>query len=187
MPQLRASFARHRMPTILAAGVFSLSSTVLAAPPDFIEVEAGRGQKVNVLGVAAGGNTAWQGHAIGLEWNLKWQARLQHWQADSELGGQKSLNLVGFTPVLRATRGPERDAHFFVDVGAGVNLLSAHQIGNRQLSTNFQFGEYLGVGYVFGAQQRYELALRAQHVSNAGIEKPNQGLSYASVDLRYRF
>jgi len=187
MPQHRVSLVRFHAPAIFAAGLFLLPGAVPAAPPDFMEVEAGRGQKVNVAGVAVGGNTAWQAHAVGLEWNLKWQARLQHWRADSELGGQKSLNLVGFTPVLRATRGPERDARFFVDVGVGVNLLSAHQIGNRQLSTNFQFGEYLGVGYVFGAQRRYELALRAQHVSNAGIDKPNQGLSYASIDLRYRF
>lgn len=175
-------------------GAFACLFAALGAAPsagaaglDAMEAEFGRGQHVNVYGVGVGGSTDWKGSTGSIEWGLKWQARLQHWQADSEVGGKKSLNLVGFTPILRATHGPERQARFFLDLGIGINLLSAHQIGNRELSTNLQFGEIIGAGFAFGPEHRYELGVRAQHVSNAGIKKPNAGLSYLSVDLRYRF
>jgi hypothetical protein len=56
-----------------------------------------------------------------------------------------------------------------------VNLLSRTQIGEHQLSTAFQFGEFAGVGIAFGDKRQFDLGVRYQHVSNADIKSPTTG------------
>ncbi len=44
-------------------------------------------------------------------------------------------------------------------------------------------GDHVGVGYAFGAARNDEIALRAEHFSNAGIKHPNPGQNF--LELRY--
>ena len=52
-----------------------------------------------------------------------------------------------------ASRGP------YVEAGIGLHLLSHSSIGDKRLSTAFQFGDHLGVGYRFGAKRRIRSGL----------------------------
>ena len=75
----------------------------------------------------------------------------------------------------------------YIEGSVGFNLLSRTRIDDRELSTAFQFGEYVGVGLAFGDKRQYDVGVRYQHVSNADIKKPNDGLTFGSVVFQYRF
>ncbi|MDB5803011.1 MAG: acyloxyacyl hydrolase [Betaproteobacteria bacterium] len=166
---------------MLFTGFAALPAQAQTAPRAFVEAEAGRGNGVNVFGIAGGLASGWNARTGPVAWGLNWQGHVQYWRAQHG-GGQRDLTLVGGMPILRGGVGP-----FFVDVGIGADLLSRTQIGTRNLSTAFQFNELIGAGAAFGERHQYEVAARVQHVSNAGIKEPNPGVTFATLDLRYRF
>jgi lipid A 3-O-deacylase len=55
----------------------------------------------------------------------------------------------------------------------------------RAFSTAFQFGDHIGVGYVFS--NGWEAGLKIQHFSNGAIKKPNPGANVATVKVGYHF
>ena len=93
-----------------------------------------------------------------------WDAALAYW--DSDIETNSSLNDLSLTPILRLQRDAElsRSITPFSEIGVGGHLLSEKEIGDRDLSTNFQFGSHLGVGLGFGDKGRYELMYRYQHI-----------------------
>lgn len=167
--------------------MFALCAAPLAqaqaqTPPKyFVEAEAGRGNGVIAYSLAAGMASDWKPSLGPIDFSLTWQGHVMYWKAE-HAGGQHDLTMVGGMPVFRT-----QVWRLFLDLGIGADILSRTQIGTRHLSTAFQFHELVAVGAAFGAQKQYELALRAQHVSNAGIKEPNPGVTFATVDLRYRF
>jgi LAO/AO transport system kinase len=42
-------------------------------------------------------------------------------------------------------------------------------------------------GAVLGDRRQFDIGVRYQHISNADIKQPNDGLSYASIVFQYRF
>ena len=100
-------------------------------------------------------------------------------------GRNKSLIEIGLTPVFRFQRngleGP------YAELGLGAHLQSETTIGDKSMSTAFQFGSHLGVGYRFGVKRAFDLSYRYQHLSNAGIHKPNDGINFNQVRLQYHF
>ena len=59
--------------------------------------------------------------------------------------------------------------------------------GSREFSTNFNFGDHVGVGRRFGDHGEHELSLRVQHFSNAGIKDPNPGQNFLQVRYAHWF
>jgi lipid A 3-O-deacylase len=116
-----------------------------------------------------------------------WDAALAYWDADTQ--SNRSLYDLSLTPILRLQRDASlsRSITPFSEIGVGGHLLSDKEIGDRDLSTNFQFGSHLGVGLGFGDKGRYELMYRYQHLSNADIEDPNQGINLHLVSFGYVF
>src|SRR5437762_2379563 len=57
----------------------------------------------------------------------------------------------------------------------------------RAFSTNFQYGDHIGVGARFGERYRYDLSLRLQHLSNGGLAHPNPGINFLQMRLAYHF
>ena len=53
---------------------------------------------------------------------------------------------------------------------------------NVSFSTRFQFGDHLGVGVRRG---QYDIGLRLQHLSNAGLRNPNPGVNFLQLHLAY--
>ena len=89
---------------------------------------------------------------------------------------------VSVTPLLHwSPRGGAWQA-LFVEAGIGLHLLSHTQINQRRFSTAFQFGERLVVGVNLGGP--IEIGGYLQHVSNADIKQPNDGITQWGVMLR---
>jgi lipid A 3-O-deacylase len=62
-------------------------------------------------------------------------------------------------------------------------MSSIYRRGQTKFSTSFNFGDHLGIGFSFGPGRKNEIAMRAQHFSNAGIKEPNPGKNF--LELRY--
>jgi lipid A 3-O-deacylase len=74
--------------------------------------------------------------------------------------------------------------HWFSEIGVGANyIVPLYRTGHKLFSTEFNFGDHIGVGYQFGGRRQHALMVRLQHFSNAGIEHPNPGENF--VQLRY--
>jgi hypothetical protein len=65
--------------------------------------------------------------------------------------------------------------------------MSETTIGDKRMSTKVQFGDHLGAGYRFGVKGAWDLSYRFQHLSNAGIKKPNDGINFNQIRLQYHF
>jgi len=162
------------MKKILAAAVFSLSATAAHAL-DSVSVERGNGTRGIDLSWRVGAQ--WKQHLRWLpaeRWSFYWDASLGEWQSESG-----SVSDVGITPTFRY--GDERG--LYLDGGIGVHWLSDTKIGPLvELSTRFQFGDHLGVGWRF---KHYDLSMRLQHLSNAGIHNPNPGVNFLQLRIQY--
>jgi lipid A 3-O-deacylase len=154
---------------------------------DGIVLEAGSGEGVRMarLGVRFDWTQRW---LQGRDWHLggSWDAALGQWHHRNARPGQNDdITEVSLTPVFRlqanALRGP------YVEAGLGAHLLSRSQIGDKRLSTSFHFGSHAGVGYRFGERGQFDVGYRFQHLSNAGIKKPNPGINFNQIRFVYRF
>jgi hypothetical protein len=142
------------------------------------------------LGVTAG----WQ-HPQPLWQGSAWQLQLRH---EVELASWRlktvpKLIELGYSPVFRLQRTTGAvPSGFYVEGAIGVRLLSHTRIdAEHAMSTAFQFSDMIGVGYQWGdatsSGGQHTVGLRVQHLSNAGIKKPNPGINFTSAFYRYSF
>lgn len=96
--------------------------------------------------------------------------------------GHGSLWHVGLTPFARWWF-TDRSG---IEVGIGANLFSGTRIGDKTISTAFQFGDSIGVFHRF-ANTPWTLGLRLTHYSNADIKEPNPGQDYIQLRASYDF
>lgn len=175
-------------PSWLRAGV--LLAGLASAPAlaiDGFAVEAGRGEGVDRGRIAVQWDWSRQWFK-GSDWHLGgyWDLSLGQWHDGSVAPGQNdNITDIGFTPVFRIQSnslvGP------YVEAGIGVHLFSRSQIADKRMSTLFQFGDHIGLGYRFGAKSAFDLGYRFQHHSNASIKRPNPGINFHQVRLQYHF
>jgi lipid A 3-O-deacylase len=171
--------------SVAIAGLSVFCNTVSAA--DGVAVTGGTGDDTDRIEVAWFRETSLPGWRLG-SWIVKTsvEADLAYWHSRSDQTGHQSLFEVGVTPVFRFA--PASDAYrFFVEAGIGAHFLSHTSISGRQFSTSFQFGDLIGAGWRFGGRRQYEISLRVEHFSNAGIAHPNQGIEFAMLRLARRF
>ena len=189
---------QHKAIKIVAGAAFAALALTLAGarpaaaqtyqPGDWT-LSGGAASKASVkkYGVIAGWTRIpplWQGDS--------WRLRLRH---EVELAGwdvPKASDLIefGYSPVLRLERPLSGDSGsvFFFEGSIGVRLLSHTRVSaTRTLSTAFQFSDVLGVGMQWGRDGRSTLGLRYQHLSNAGIKKPNPGMDFVQLYYTHRF
>ena len=116
-----------------------------------------------------------------------WDAELAYLESDR--GDHNELVDVSLTPVLRVQRDASLSSGVtpFAEAGIGAHLLSDTRLGVRVFSTAFQFGSHIGLGLGFGERGQYELSYRYQHLSNADIKQPNDGLDLHLLRLGYNF
>lgn len=148
----------------------------------------------------AGGNKTKMAR-IGAQWNWgrqwwqsngsyiggHWDVSLAQWRGNQYRnvpGATQSITDIGVTPVLRFQRDDKTG--FYGEAGIGMHFLSdLYNNNGRQLSTHFQLGNHLGIGYVF--KNNVDVGLRFQHYSNAGIKNPNSGVNFTIVRAGYQF
>jgi hypothetical protein len=169
--------------TVLLFGVAPASHAV-----DSIAFEAGTGDKIRMARVGVQWKWAQQwwrsnGTHIGGYWDLN----LGRWQGDryqNVPGRKQNITTIGLTPVFRFQNDTLKG--FYLEGGIGANYLSElYDNNDDKLSTRFQFGDHLGIGYVFS--NNLDLGLKVQHYSNGGIKKPNSGVDFAVISVRYAF
>lgn len=124
----------------------------------------------------------WQSTLWGAPLRGHWDLHLSQWASDHP-GGRQHTTVLGITPTLRLWPGG-LGAAWFVEGGIGAVLANRrYSTPSKTFSTRFNFASHLGVGVRLGAQQQHEWLLRVQHVSNAGLKKPNPGENF--LQLRY--
>jgi lipid A 3-O-deacylase len=172
----------------LSAGVLLAA---LASPPalaiDGFAVEGGHGENVDMGRISAqkDWNVQW---LKGSDWHVGgyWDLSLGQWHDGSVAPGQnENITEIGLTPVFRIQ--PNSLVGLYGEAAIGFHLLSHTQIGDKRLSTAFQFGDHVGFGYRFGARQAFDLGYRFQHLSNGSIKKPNPGINFHQIRLQYHF
>ena len=173
----------------LAAALFAAGTGLAgatAAAVDGVAAEAGQGDGTDMgrLAVQWDWTQRW---LQGSNWHLGgyWDLGLGYWRRDAAPRQNGSIADLGLTPVFRLQRNDLQGP--YVEAAIGFHYLSRTQIGDKRLSTRFQFGDHLGVGYRFGARQAWDVGYRYQHLSNAGIKRPNNGINFHQVRLQYHF
>jgi len=103
-----------------------------------------------------------------------------YWSAD---GSRDPSHMWQFsaTPMFRWWTG-ER---FYIEAGVGANLFSSTRFADKDISTAFQFGDHIGLGFLMTPSSR--LGLRYSHFSNASIKRPNPGLNILQLNYTYQF
>jgi hypothetical protein len=161
--------------TKLAVGILFLLQAMCARALDSVSAELGQGSHgVDLWRVGAQWkqNVAW---LAARNWQLSWELSLGSWHGDTG-----TVHDFGVTPVLRHSLSA-RGAYF--DAGIGGHMISdSHISSDLRISTRFQFGDHLGIGY---RHERYDIGLRFQHLSNAGLRNPNPGINFLVVRVQY--
>lgn len=171
----------------LGALLTFVSATAPAAePPPTLHLDAGEGNGIRRIAAAI----SWPGwtdmdcdHACRAE--VWWTARVSRWWQPRYRGAHQDLWDVSAMPALRiGTHGT--GPRFFLEIGAGVHYLSDQNVGrSRGFGTSFQFGETLSAGFEFGARYEQALAARLEHISNGGLEDPNNGITFFLLEYRH--
>jgi len=113
----------------------------------------------------------------------RFAANVAYWKGHDEF--PSSLWNVGGHALLRRAFFKDAAVSPFIEFGTGVQLISQTTINtNRFLGGAFQFGSRVGAGVAFGAPRRYEVMTFLEHVSNAGLSHPNDGVTYIAVEFR---
>lgn len=126
------------------------------------------------------------GDPMGLRLGLSWELNVARWDSTSD-ANPRNLWEIGAQPVFKLAWQRYRWVPF-LEASIGVRLMSGTRTSdNHSMSTAFQFSDMAGVGIAFGKDQRFAVGYRYQHISNAGIKKPNPGSDFHTAYLRYRF
>jgi lipid A 3-O-deacylase len=171
---------------LLAGAFLALLTTAPAAAIDGVSAEIGSGDGVDMgrIGIQWDWNRRFFQQR---DWHLGgyWDLALGQWHRGSVGPNQhEDITEIGLTPVLRVQGnglvGP------YLEAGIGFHLMSHSSIGDRNMSTAFQFGDHIGLGYRFG-KTGLDISYRFQHLSNASIKRPNPGIGFNQIRLQYHF
>ncbi len=176
--------------TILRGFIVSAMLVMQAVPAwamDGVAVEVGQDRETEMARLAL--QWQWSNRWLQVQsWHVggHWDLSVAQWQRDQTVAGERTqITEIGLTPVFRLQGNDLRG--LYLEGGIGAHLLSATQLGNKRFSTAFQFGDHLGFGYRFGARGAMDVSYRYQHLSNADIKKPNDGINAHQLRLHYWF
>ena len=176
---------------LIAAALLAASAAAKAV--DGMAIEYGHSDSSNVSVNLYRVSVQWDWHKKLLDfgrWHLGgyWESSFGYWANNSFAATHGSIIEFGLTPVLRLQ--PNNPAGFspYAELAAGVHLLSHTSVSEqRQFGSSFQFGDHVGAGVRFGDKGQYDIGYRYQHLSNAGIKGPNQGINFHQLRLQYHF
>lgn len=180
-----------RLTSLAAAAALLLAQSAFAADDkliDSVEFDYGSGSKIQMVrvGLQSDWNTRWF-QSNGTHLSGYWDASFGAWrgsQYNNVPGARQNLTDIGFTPVFRFERDDKKGMYY--EAGIGVHRLSElYNNDDNRLSTLFQFGDHIGLGYVF--ENKWEIGAKIQHFSNGGYKKPNSGVNFAEIKVGYHF
>ena len=167
-----------------------LAGASMPAPAvDGVAVEIGKGDGTNTDMGRVAIQWDWKSRWLqGQNWHLGgyWDLGAGYWHRDHVRPGQnEDIAEIGLTPVFRVQQNDLQG--FYGELGIGFHVLSKTSLGDKRFSTAFQFGDHLGAGYRFGAKGAFDLGYRYQHLSNASIKRPNNGINFHQIRVQYHF
>ena len=179
---------RRTSTTALVLGYMLAALSPASHAVDSMSLEFGTGDQTKM--VRLGAQWKWDkqwwrsnGTHIGGYWDLT----LAQWRGDrfrNIPGNTQNITAIGITPVFRLQN--DTMIGFYAEAGIGAHLLSElYNNDDKQLSTSFQFGDHIGIGFVF--QNSADISLKIQHFSNGSIKKPNDGVNFAVFRVSYPF
>lgn len=158
------------MKKILAA--LALAAAIPAHALDGVSGEVGTGDR-GVSMVRAGAHWGQPVRWLPRNVTLHWELSLARWDADPE-----PIYDLGVTPVFRYSPG-ERGR--YLEAAIGLHYLSGMSVHPAApFSSRFQFGDHIGIGFR-GAM--YDVGVRLQHLSNAGLRNPNPGVNFVILRI----
>jgi lipid A 3-O-deacylase len=100
----------------------------------------------------------------------------------------RRIRIYSAAPIIRYTFRQQASFSHFFELSIGPAYLSRTRFEERNLGIHFAFQDRLGVGFTFGQQQNFSLALHAVHYSNAHLSSHNSGITIPAVlYMSYRF
>jgi lipid A 3-O-deacylase len=168
--------------------LFGLLAVRGAGASDAISIEAGYGYHTDMGRIAW--SRAWdQRWFADSPWFLSgyWDVALGRWTPHNAAGSNHDVTDFGLTPVWRLRPSQYYGSISpFVEAAVGFHYISDHQIyAGRDMSTHFQFGDHVGAGLTLGEHHDWDVMLRLQHLSNAGLQNPNPGINFYQVRLSH--
>lgn len=153
---------------------------IAGRPADSLSIESGIGDREAAI-VRVGAQWNWRRRWLESGgWHLGgyWDFTVGFWH-----GGSKDFLELAFTPTFRYQRS--QGGSPYLEAAIGLHLLdNVHVAEDRSFSSRFQFGDHIGAGVRFGPGGRYDLGVRLQHLSNAGIRNPNPGINFLQLRLQ---
>jgi len=117
-----------------------------------------------------------------------WDLSIGYWNDNENLKTNSGLWELSATPVFRLERTAPGRAVPYIEAGVGAHLLSqTSEAPDRRFSTAFQFGSHVGGGVRFGPRRAFDVAAHFQHISNANIQLPNNGVNCVQLRVAYWF
>lgn len=96
-----------------------------------------------------------------------------------------SSAFVSIGPVWRL---PIEHRRMFVEFGLSPTLIIGDStFGGRDLGGNFHFTSSLSIGAAFGRFDALSVSLRAQHISNGGLNSTNPGIDMIGINVAFDF
>ncbi|MDE3009636.1 MAG: acyloxyacyl hydrolase [Pseudomonadota bacterium] len=177
------------LPVLLSTALPITAALAAESARDGVAIEAGSGYHVDMARLSL--NREWErkwftdhSWVLGGYWDLS----LGAWHAHNPAGGNHDVTDVGITPVWRVTERERSAIAPYGELAVGAHYISEHRIySGRDMSTHFQFGDHVGAGVSFGEQHAWDLGLRLQHMSNAGLKNPNPGINFYQIRAGYHF
>ena len=133
-------------------------------------------------------------YRVGLlkDWQVKWlKNRTGYVNGYFELsynqwkGDRDTTHAVAFSPVFQYAFNPgDRDWYPYIEGGIGVAYLDDYFIDDRNLSSNLQFEDRIGLGFRY---KSFDLNFRYMHYSNASLKQPNEGIDIMIGTLSWYF
>jgi lipid A 3-O-deacylase len=151
-------------------------------------IELGRGDGVNMGRVAFQWDSGSRWFTGG-KWQVAayWEPSIGFWRGKRAKGDPHIFELA-FTPVLRLENKNRSALSPYIETGLGFHLITGHHVtDDRDLASNYHFGSHVGVGLRFGKQNEFDIGYRLQHLSNAGLKQPNEGINFNLLHLRYSY
>ena len=119
----------------------------------------------------------------GLRFNL--ESSVNFWEYGAENVHDSNL-VLAVSPIFKKTICYCKKGRIYGEFGIGISFIDDTLFAGKNISTHYQFEDRIGIGYEFGKNYRYKIALRYFHYSNGGIKKPNPGLDFLSLSFLYK-
>jgi len=114
---------------------------------------------------------------------------INYWDSDTRPSRNDSLVDFGLSPIVRLQFDSFTffGARPFIEGGVGFHVFTDDKFGDKDFGIPFAFAPTGGAGVRFGVDERFELAYRYQHLSNAGLSDSNPGIDFHLLRLSYHF